>query len=777
MTLNVLIGNGSWYPATGGYAPVITIPTSLPSGTVNTAYTSTQFYASGTAPITWSNTGSLPSGMTFSSSGLLSGTPTATANSSITFTATNAYGSNNSVLMLTVNAAGVDPVLVSAPVIALSEFNSSGTINTAGAVLEITPGTYFQDAPYEVLSIQSVTRTTVAGYSRAWTVVLNTPFTTTLRNGFMFGADARRLFCGIHAVSGDKQTLTLVSDTYSPSPTGSANWNYQNVRVTTTTGAATTTEITINPGYDYGQQVGDTIEIDGYPLTYATAWVGRVATVSPALSSAPTVGTPVKVVVEPKTTDGQIAGPAVQKSWQWYRDGVAISGANSRLYTTTNADSGKTVIAKEYAYYFDLATGITTNTSNSASVTGLIDPALITKSNFSYLGSFRVPAASGSQLYNWINPYNWSGGADMSAGRAVLYKPNGDSGVGSLIIAGRNNNSGNPGSGGSAFLTEISIPATLDTTGVIANMPRGNFLTPDPYFFDIANGNQGAIAAPGSHNVLTCGAFIYNDNLYQNFKVEYQDFSVQTYFKKTGTAVNSGTTTGPFKFNAASPGYYSGPVCSVPTAWQTALGGPMLQGSWQLSNPEPQGNGPLIASFDPDTLGSTPATINLLASYSDTNPVSSTATNYYTNWARSVDFISGMAFPNGSKSVLAIGRHGIGRRSYGTPQRFTGNPGFVLYTPVGGDKGWYSYPYTYAVYAYSADDLAAAKAGSKLPYQVKPYAVWSIEFPGQNSQTTNQCNDSACFDTVNNRLFFIERESPRCQTILEPIIHVYQFSL
>jgi len=114
MTLNVLIGNGSWYPAAGGVAPVITSPTSLPTGTANTAYTSTQFSASGTEPITWSNTGALPTGMTFSSSGLLSGTPTVTANSSITFTATNAYGSNNSVLTLTVNAAG-GPTLITAP--------------------------------------------------------------------------------------------------------------------------------------------------------------------------------------------------------------------------------------------------------------------------------------------------------------------------------------------------------------------------------------------------------------------------------------------------------------------------------------------------------------------------------------------------------------------------------------------------------------------------------------------------------------------------------------
>lgn len=112
MTLNVLIGNGSWYPPSGGVAPVITYPTSLPTGIANTVYTSTQFSASGTNPITWSVTsGTLPTGMTFSSSGLLSGTPTVTANSSITFTATNAYGSNSSLLTLTVNASG-QPVVI-----------------------------------------------------------------------------------------------------------------------------------------------------------------------------------------------------------------------------------------------------------------------------------------------------------------------------------------------------------------------------------------------------------------------------------------------------------------------------------------------------------------------------------------------------------------------------------------------------------------------------------------------------------------------------------------
>jgi len=93
-------------------APTITSPAFLVAGTVNTVYPSTTFTASGTAPITWSYTGTLPAGMAFSSAGVLSGTPTATASGLITFTATNAYGSANTSLTLTVNAAAAFDILV-----------------------------------------------------------------------------------------------------------------------------------------------------------------------------------------------------------------------------------------------------------------------------------------------------------------------------------------------------------------------------------------------------------------------------------------------------------------------------------------------------------------------------------------------------------------------------------------------------------------------------------------------------------------------------------------
>jgi hypothetical protein len=110
--LATLLGNSSWFA--GAQAPTITFPTSLPSGTVGTVYTTTQFLASGSPTITWSITsGTLPTGLTFSSSGLLSGTPTAASSGSITFTATNGVGSANLPLSLTVSASSAAPTLTS----------------------------------------------------------------------------------------------------------------------------------------------------------------------------------------------------------------------------------------------------------------------------------------------------------------------------------------------------------------------------------------------------------------------------------------------------------------------------------------------------------------------------------------------------------------------------------------------------------------------------------------------------------------------------------------
>jgi protocatechuate 3,4-dioxygenase beta subunit len=101
-SVTVNLTDNSGCPGSAGYTLVVGCPTvtigtaSLPNGVVGTAITSTTFAAStsGTGvpaqTYTWSVSPALPAGLTLSSAGVLSGTPTVpTATTSYTFTATN----------------------------------------------------------------------------------------------------------------------------------------------------------------------------------------------------------------------------------------------------------------------------------------------------------------------------------------------------------------------------------------------------------------------------------------------------------------------------------------------------------------------------------------------------------------------------------------------------------------------------------------------------------------------------------------------------------------
>lgn len=87
-----------------GTAPTITTA-SLPDGTVNTAYSQT-LAADGDTPITWSlDSGSLPTGLTLSSGGTISGTPTVSGTFNFTVKATNNTGSDKKALSIVISPA------------------------------------------------------------------------------------------------------------------------------------------------------------------------------------------------------------------------------------------------------------------------------------------------------------------------------------------------------------------------------------------------------------------------------------------------------------------------------------------------------------------------------------------------------------------------------------------------------------------------------------------------------------------------------------------------
>lgn len=102
-------------------------PTSLPNGTVGTAYTSTTITTSGgTSPYTYAiSSGALPAGLTLSSGGVLSGTPTTAATYSFTVKATDSTGNHIGTRAYSVTIAAGVTITLSPTTLA------NGTVGTA----------------------------------------------------------------------------------------------------------------------------------------------------------------------------------------------------------------------------------------------------------------------------------------------------------------------------------------------------------------------------------------------------------------------------------------------------------------------------------------------------------------------------------------------------------------------------------------------------------------------------------------------------------------------
>lgn len=160
----------------GGSPPVITSPSFLVDGTVGTLYPTTPFTATGTAPITWSIvSGTLPTGLAFSSGGVLSGTPTATTSGSITFRATNAFGFNDRALALTVNASGVNVPYVMENVVA------DGVVSYSYSQDLTLTGRWLYDNPSDIPTVSIISGTLPAGLSLNTTVTSKPGSTTAKR--------------------------------------------------------------------------------------------------------------------------------------------------------------------------------------------------------------------------------------------------------------------------------------------------------------------------------------------------------------------------------------------------------------------------------------------------------------------------------------------------------------------------------------------------------------------------------------------------------------------
>lgn len=255
--------------------------------------------------------------------------------------------------------------------------------------------------------------------------------------------------------------------------------------------------------------------------------------------------------------------------------------------------------------------------------------------------------------------------------------------------------------------------------------------------------------------------------------------SAYSYYDGGGTAQASHFVTGadlasfqgPYRVGKENPGLVGGYMGVVPAAWQSLIGGPALTGLCCIAVVGRTSFGPSVSVFNPDTLGqgnSVPA--KLLVGYPEGNQNlgpwdgSSLVFNGSTK-------IGGVAFPNGTRSVLFVGRHGT-NFCYGagtsTPSlngKPDGQGNVYCYDPTDSSKGGHGFPYRHQVWAYDAADLAAVNAGRKDPWDLKPYTVWTLTEMSGGQGGANIA--SATFDQATQRLYVATGGT---------VVHVYEVS-
>ena len=170
-------------------APLTISSTTLPAGTVGTAYSATLAATGGVAPYTWSS-GALPSGLLLSSAGIINGTPTTTGTQMVSLAIKDSAGTITSAsLALTISSSGLPSR--PATTYSLLHFGNAGyggddtnVFQTAlnytaanGAVLEIPAGSYnispiFFPANSYLVVDANVTVTATSGYGTSAAVVI-----------------------------------------------------------------------------------------------------------------------------------------------------------------------------------------------------------------------------------------------------------------------------------------------------------------------------------------------------------------------------------------------------------------------------------------------------------------------------------------------------------------------------------------------------------------------------------------------------------------------------
>src|SRR3989344_5196547 len=239
-------------------------------------------------------------------------------------------------------------------------------------------------------------------------------------------------------------------------------------------------------------------------------------------------------------------------------------------------------------------------------------------------------------------------------------------------------------------VAQVQIPSSLSGT---ATLLQG--------FKDVADGKLGGLNGDKIGSMM-----VYNGRLIVSNYIYYDGSgSQQTTIGVSGLDLN---LTSDFKGFYAASGTNQGRLgrymTTIPTEWQSLLGGQALNGACCLSIIGRTNWGPGVSVFNPDDVGSgSVVPVKELSRYDDAHGLIYNGVEgecaQQSNVFNCVTTIAGVAFPAGTRSVLFFGTQGTGPVCY----KDSGP------TSCWGSGGYYAPPYYVQVWAFDANDFLAVK--------------------------------------------------------------------
>ncbi len=472
-------------------------------------------------------------------------------------------------------------------------------------------------------------------------------------------------------------------------------------------------------------QVSSAFGVSGrQPVTAITADVAGVTLTAPVANTQ---------YLEPAAITAVAAAPGNTVQVDFYANGTKVGSTRNWPFTL----KWSAVPAGSYtltAVALDYRGNAASSGPVAVVVKGIRNLPLVQKSAFRRLGAFRLPAGT-------------FGGSSFGYNGPIAFNP----GHNSLFMVGHD---------WQQFVGEVSIPE-LRTSGSVADLAVASVLQP---FADPIDGKASQVN-PGDPNPIKVGGLLpYQGKLITSEYAYYDGGGRQTlsHFVSTPDLSRTNDAQGPFQVTSPLAGYVSGYMGTIPTAWQGAMGATALTGQCCIAIVGRTSSGPALFAFNPADVGTVaPIPARPLVYYPEANatlgPWGNTSATY-----NGSSKITGVVFPEGTRSVLFFGRHGLGTFCYGT--------GAECADPTSEDKGVHAYPYVYQVWAYDAAELVDVKNGARLPWSVRPYAIWQLEFPTAAWSTSIT---GATYDSVTGRLFLSQGFVDGSR----PVVHVYALDI